>query len=252
MPRAKYRFSISAALIALTVSIGLALAGGLVVPAVEAETGVTLTGSNSCKDVVVGCIPVSRAGGPAPPKGADRIESFSPNLDKDESKERVFVYNLPNDGFNTTYFEVWNRKHDGWKRGQVKLVAGVPGSSPYYGLEQAWVSDLTRDGRVEIAVRHSVTSSVGEVLPVYRQTSRHSTRFAELQSFYGDEVKVEPRKKKPAVVKAFLKSNHSPDNLEHREVWKWSEMADQWTCRRDCATPNSTGMASATGHRIGR
>lgn len=183
-----------------------------------------------------GCIDVSRAGGPAPPDGADRIESFSPNLDKAGPKERVFVYNLPNDGFNTTYFEVWNRKHGDWKRGQMKLVAGVPGPSPYYGLEQAWVSDLNRDGRVEIAVRHSVTSSIGEVLLVYRQKSKHSARFGKLQSFGGDEVKVKPKGKGPAVIRAFLKSNHSPDNLEHHEIWKWSDMADQWTCRKDCAT----------------
>jgi hypothetical protein len=187
-----------------------------------------------------GCVPLSRAAKgsegdkPAPPNGADRVEAFRPDLNRDGVKERILVYNLPKNGLPVTYFEVWKRKHGTWKRKQRQLVTESPGNE-LSGLVEAWVGDLNRDGRVEIAVRDSITPSVGEVLSIYRQKSKTSAHFADLQSVGGDTVGVRTRKKKAAVLEAFLKSNHSPDNIEHHEVWKWSKAADAWRCRDDCA-----------------
>ncbi len=194
-----------------------------------------------------GCIPVSRAAGPHPPAEADRVETFKLNLDKDRAKERIFVYNLsqgkPPYDSPVSWFEVWNKKAGGWAQVQRKLVYENPGSSDA-GLVSAWVSDLNRDGHVEIAVRDFVSPSFGEILSIYRQKSKHSTRFRKLQIVGGDQVKMKPRKKKTALLKAYLMSNHSPDNLEHHEVWKWSGRANQWTCRKDCAARSGGGAGS--------
>ncbi len=175
------------------------------------------------------------AQGPHAPEGASRVELFKPNLDGDRRAERVFVYNLATEGFPATYFEVWDRRGGTWKRGQVRLVTQVPSFDPSSGLRKAWVGDLNRDGRVEIAVRDYFTPSVGETVSIYRQKAKGSRSFAFLQAVPGDQVSVRRRKGKTAILTAFLKSNHSPDNLEHHEIWKWSKRANRWRCDSDCA-----------------
>lgn len=186
-----------------------------------------------------GCIPVSKNGAardkPTPPAGASRVEAFKPDLNGDGVKERVLVYNRPKEGLPATYFEVWKHKRGVWKRGQRKLVNQSAGSADS-GLVKAWTKDLNRDGRFEIATRDFITPSVGEVLSVFRQKSEGSIKFTGLQTVGGDQVVVKPRKGKTALIKDSLKSNHSPDNIEHHEVWKWSKSADQWNCTKDCAT----------------
>lgn len=185
-----------------------------------------------------GCIPVAKAREvaekPKPPKGADRVESFKANLDEKDGKERVLVYNKSKEGFPASWFEVWSQKHGDWVRGQRKLVGQIPSSSEA-GLVKAWVKDLNRDGLVEIAVRDFVSPSFGETLSIFRQKSAGSKKFADLQGVGGDQVVVKTRKGKKALLKVFLKSNHSPDNVEHHEIWKWSEQADAWGCSTDCA-----------------
>lgn len=175
------------------------------------------------------------AGKPAPPPGSNRIESFRPNLDPDRDKERVFVYNRADQDQPVSYFEVWDRGRNGWKRGQRRLVTLSPGS-PESGLAKAWVGDLNRDGRMEIAVRDRITPSAGEALSIFRQKSEGSRKFRPLQGVGGDRVGVKTRKRKPAYLKVTLMSNHSPDGREHHEIWKWSSRSGQWRCRTDCPT----------------
>jgi hypothetical protein len=175
------------------------------------------------------------AQGPHAPAGADRVEQFKPNLDGDRRAERVFVYNLVTEGFPATYFEVWDHRGGTWERGQVTLVTQIPSFDLSSGLRKAWVGDLNRDGRVEIAVRDYVTPSVGETLSIYRQQAEGSRSFKFLQGVPGDQVSVRTRKGKTAILAVFLKSNHSPDNLEHHEIWEWSNQADRWRCDSDCA-----------------
>ncbi len=183
-----------------------------------------------------GCIDIPRAAGkPAPPKGADRVQRFKENLDGDAKKEVLFVYNLTTDGAPASYLEVWNHKHGEWKPGQQKLVNQVPSQSSSAGLVKAWAGDLNKDGLVEAAVLDFVSPSFGETLLILRQKSATSRRFESLQSLGGDAIDVQREQGKPAVIEIFRKANHSPDNAEHTEKWKWSEKADAWTCRKDCA-----------------
>lgn len=176
----------------------------------------------------------SAAEGPSPEAGAERIESFRPNLDKDRRRERVFVYNLVTEGSPASYFEVWNRESGNWSRAQLELVSQTPSLDPSSGLVDAWLKDLNRDGRDEIAVRDFVTPSVGEVLSIFRQKSKHSLRFSVLQTVGGDQVTVQTKKGETATLAVLLKSNHSADGLEHHESWSWSQNAHQWECTVDC------------------
>lgn len=172
---------------------------------------------------------------PQAPAGAGRVELFKPNLDGDRRAEQVFVYNLVTEGFPATYFEVWDHSAGTWMRGQVTQVTQVPSFDPSSGLRGAWVGDLNRDGSVEIAVRDYFTPSVGEVVSIYRQKVEGSREFAFLQGIPGDQVSVQRRKHKSTIVTVFLKSNHSPDGLEHHEIWAWSKQAERWRCDSDCA-----------------
>lgn len=213
---------------ALVAMVGLTLAGALF----AADAGARHQNQSAGKSAK-----------PAPPSGAERVESFKLNLDKKGKKERVFVYSIPENGFPAVYFEVWKRAKGNWRRGQVKMVTAVPNTNPEYGLKKAWVSDLNRDHKVEIAVRSAITPSVGESLSIYRQKSARSLKFRGLQGIGGDQVKVKPKRGKSAAIKVFRLSNHSPDNVEHHELWKWSKKADQWRCREDCAT----GFSASAG-----
>ena len=191
-----------------------------------------------------GCLPFSmvRVGGlparPKPPRGAVRISSHRVNLDRDRAKERVLTYNVPDAAFTASWFDVWNQRHNGWKLIQRKLVTNgmIPGGQS--GLIRSWVGDLNRDGRVEIASRNLITASVGEFLGIYRQTGGNSLKFAKLQSMSGDQAVVKRRKARAATIRVFFKSNHSWDNREHTELWKWSRAAGRWKCVSDCAPWN--------------
>jgi hypothetical protein len=184
-----------------------------------------------------GCIPIPMAAGgsePAPPPGADRVERYKVDLRPADGKERVLVYNKPKQGFPATWFEIWRKADGEWVRGQRKLVGQIP-SYEDAGLVKAWVADLNGDGRVEIAVRDFITPSVGESLSILRQTSSASLRFGPLQSVGGDQVGVRLRNGRTALLEIFRKSNHSPDGVEHHEIWKWSGGGGAWRCTSDCA-----------------
>ena len=170
---------------------------------------------------------------PAPPAGSNRLISFSKNLDRDRVRERVLVYNLPTGLLASTWFDVWNRTRKGWSRVQRTRILLSPGASSS-GLRKAWLGDLNRDGRAELAVRNSITGSVGQTLTVLRQRSRRVPRFNRLQDLGGDWVGLRRIKAGPAVVLIYRRSNHSSDNREHNERWRWSQRKYQWACVFDC------------------
>jgi hypothetical protein len=179
----------------------------------------------------------SKASSPGPPADATRVETFKPNLDGDKGKERVYVYRRVVSGLSTSYFDVWDKRgaHN-WKKAQRKKVATSPGS-PESGLVAAWVGDLNRDGRVEIAVRDFLTPSAGESLSIFRQKQEDSLAFKHLQSIGGDRVTVQEESGKPDTIERLIKSNHSTDGRTHHEVWKWKDKRDRWVCKVDCMPP---------------
>jgi hypothetical protein len=163
-----------------------------------------------------------------------RLHTFKLNLDRDRALERVQVYDVRRGALSTpaTYFRVGDRRKGALTYIQLVQVFQSPGSSDS-GLVQAWVRDLNRDGRVEIAVRDFATPSVGETLSIYRQTKTHSLRFSKLQTIVGDQI-VLAKRAPPVVWKVLIKSNHAPDGRDHHEAWGWSPAQNKWACTADC------------------
>jgi hypothetical protein len=190
-----------------------------------------------------GCLPVytrgratSTATVPVPPAGADRVTYHARDLDRDRLKERVLVYNLPTGDpikVATTWFDVWNRRAGAWRLAQRMRILVSPGASNS-GLRKAWVGDLNRDGKVELVTRNAISPSFGQLLPVLRQAGPNSLRFKRLQVLGGDAVGVWRSPGRPAILTVYRRENHSSDNMEHSERWKWSARRGRWTCRVDC------------------
>ncbi len=188
-----------------------------------------------------GCIPVQSlkfdrgsSQGPRLAPGANRLRIFRANLDRDRRKEKILVYNRPSGQSPVTWFETRDRRGGRWvlvQRRRVSVSAGAASS----GLRKAWVGDLNRDGRVEIAVRDSITPSVGEVLSLFRQR-RNRARFSKLQGIGGDRVRVVRRSGRTATLVVVRTSGHSPDGREHRERWNWSGQFREWRCTSDCVS----------------
>lgn len=184
-----------------------------------------------------GCIPVrGPAAGPAPPSGADRIETYKPRLNGDSARDRVYVYDLPASGSPSTHFDSWVKASGGWKLEQRKLVNEIPSMNPDAGLEESWLADLNRDGRKELAIRDFFSPSYGESLSIFTQRSKRAAKFERLQNIGGDRVVVKPKGGgKPAVISVYRRDIHSPDNAEHHEKWKWVAKKRSWRCKVDCA-----------------
>ena len=163
-----------------------------------------------------------------------RVHTFGLNLDRDKALERIQVYNVNKGAMSspTTYFSVADRRNNRWVNVQLVQVSQSPGSSES-GLAQAWVRDLNRDGRAEIAVRDFVTPSVGEVLSIYRQRTARSLQFSKLQTIVGDQITIAGGKA-PVGWKVLIKANHGPDGLTHHEVWRWKPGPKRWLCTTDC------------------
>ena len=133
-----------------------------------------------------------------------------------------------------TWFTVLDRRASRWVIRQKKQVNVSPGASTS-GLREAWVGDLNRDGRVEIAIRDAITPAAGEVLSVFRQVPKRPN-FFRLQGIGGDRVKVVRRRGRAAVITVLRTSRHSPDGREHLERWKWSKRTGLWRCTSDCVS----------------
>ena len=163
-----------------------------------------------------------------------RLHTFRTNLDRDRVSERVQVYDVHLGEMSTpaTYFRVSDRRKGAFVSVQLTQVFQSPGSSES-GLEQAWVRDLNRDGRVEIAVRDYATPSVGETLTIFRQKKAHSLNFSKLQSVGGDQIAI-AGSKAPIGWKVLIEANHAPDGRDHHELWRWSPAKKKWLCKTDC------------------
>jgi hypothetical protein len=161
-----------------------------------------------------------------------RLHSFALNLDRDAALERVQVYDVRQGSMMTptTYFRVGDRRNGALTFVQLQRVFQSPGSSES-GLVQAWVRDLSGDGRAEIAVRDYATPSVGEMLTLYRKAQ--SLHFSKLQTIAGDQITI-ARRKAPATWNVLIKANHSPDGRDHHELWRWAPAQKKWLCRTDC------------------
>ena len=163
----------------------------------------------------------------------DRNHMRRVNLDRDEKRERVDVFNFAGAGAPVSGLMVCNRAGGEWRRVQVKRIVESPGS-PDSGLHAAWVGDLNNDGRVEVAARDFLTPSAGEVLTILRQRTRFAKRFRKLQSVAGDVAEVVRHANAPETLSVVLYAHHATDGRRHDETWRWSEPTDQWICVRDC------------------
>jgi hypothetical protein len=180
-------------------------------------------------------LPSAGLSGPrVPPPPLYRLHTFKLNLDRDRKKERVQVYDIHRGEMSSpvTYFRVLDRRHGTFVSVQLRLVFESPGSSDS-GLVQAWVRNLNKDSRKEIAVRDYATASVGETLTIYRQRKARSLRFSKLQTIVGDQIVIGKRRA-PATWKVLIKANHAPDGRDHHELWRWASAKKRWLCKTDC------------------
>ena len=175
----------------------------------------------------------SAAGAPCQVPETDRHHIFNVNLDRDRVRERIDVFNSDASGAAMTGFMVCDRVGGRLVRGQLKYTFTSPGSRDS-GLRQAWVGDLNRDKRFEIAIRDFITPSAGELLTILRQTSRYARTFARLQVIAGDRVALHPSAHGRASVSVFLKATHTRDGREHTERWTWSAQRGRWACSSQC------------------
>jgi hypothetical protein len=165
---------------------------------------------------------------------ATRIDTTSVHLDRDKAKERIDVYNLDAAGAPVTQFQVCDRNRSGeFVRVQLVTVLQSPGSRES-GLRDAWVGDLDRDDRIEIAVRDFLTPSAGEVLSIYRQKARYARTFARVQRIPGDQATLSRPPRVAAVITVLLQANHARDGKAHKERWTYSPDSQRWACTRDC------------------
>lgn len=184
----------------------------------------------------------------APPATADaalpcllaetnRHSLFDLNLDGDDARERVDVFNWDQAGpAPVTGMMVCDRSRSGrLVRANVSRIWGPGPGAPTSGLERAWAGDLDAgDGRVEVAARNLVSASAGEELVILRQRAARSLRFRRLQVIAADTVKMTRPKRGAAYVTAFVKANHSPDGREHTERWTYRRTLRRWVCTTDC------------------
>lgn len=164
---------------------------------------------------------------------ATRINTFLVNLDADRAKERIDVYNFDAAGSPVTMFQVCDRRAGQFWLGQRRVVTESPGG-PTSGLRAAWVGDLDRRGRVEIAIRDSITPSAGEVMSIFRQRTRTARTFAPVQTIAGDRVTLTRRAGAPAIITVFLRPNRSRDGQAHTERWTFRRASGTWACKIDC------------------
>jgi hypothetical protein len=164
---------------------------------------------------------------------ATRINTFPVNLDADRGRERIDVYNFDAAGSPVTMFQVCDRRAGRFWLGQRRVVTESPGG-PTSGLRAAWVGDLDRRGRVEIAIRDSITPSAGEVLSIFRQRTRTARTFAPVQTITGDRVTLTRRTGAPATVTVLLTANHARDGRAHSERWTFRRASGTWACAIDC------------------
>ena len=163
----------------------------------------------------------------------DRHHIFNVNLDRDHGRERIDVFNSDASGAPMTGFMVCDRVNGTLVRGQLKYTFTSPGPRDS-GLRQAWVGDLNRDGRFEIAMRDIITPSAGELLTIMRQSSRRARTFARLQTIPGDTVVLHPSTHGRATLSVFLKATHTTDGRAHTERWTWSARRGEWACSSQC------------------
>ena len=163
----------------------------------------------------------------------NRHHIFNVNLDRDRARERVDVFNSTRGPTPKTGFVVCDRKHGRLVRGQLKYTFTSPARRRAV-CARAWVDDLNRDGRYEIAIRDVITPSAGELLTILRQSARYARTFASLQTIAGDRVELHPHTQRSATVTVFLKATHTSDGHEHTERWTWSTRAQQWVCSSQC------------------
>lgn len=164
----------------------------------------------------------------------DRHHVFNINLDRGRAKEFVDVFNFDAAGTPISGFMTCKRIGGQLVRVQVQDITTSPGARSS-GLVNAWVGDLNHDGQVEIAARDFLTPSAGEVLTIFRQSSKFSLRFRKLQSIPGDTVKLQTHTGATATITVMLKANHAADGRGYLATWRWSARADRWTCRADCS-----------------
>lgn len=155
------------------------------------------------------------------------------DLDRDGARERVDVYNFAGTATPVTTLMVCGRVQGHLVVVQRRTLNVSPGS-PESGLVHAWIGDLNRDGRVEVAVRDYLTPSAGEVLTILRQAGARARTFRSLQRIAGDRVVMVPSSQVAATVRVDIKANHAADGRAHVETWRWSSVAHRWVCRRDC------------------
>jgi hypothetical protein len=163
----------------------------------------------------------------------NRHHIFNVKLDRDRDLERIDVFNFDAAPTPVTGFMVCDRRGGRLVRDQLKYVFTSPGSR-LSGLREAWVGDLNRDGRFEIAIRDFITPSAGEQLTIMRQIARYARRFAHLQTIAGDRVALHPSPRGRATISVFLKATHTRDGHEHTERWTWSPRRDLWVCSLQC------------------
>ena len=176
---------------------------------------------------------VSGAPVPCQVPRTNRHHIFDVNLDRDRDRERIDVFNSTSGTTPRTGFMVCDRQAGRLVRGQLKYTFTSPGA-PDSGLRQAWVGDLNRDGRYEIAIRDFITPSAGELLTILRQTARHGRTFGVLQRIAGDTVALRPSARGRATVTVLLKATHTSDGHTHTERWTWSAHAQRWVCSSQC------------------
>jgi hypothetical protein len=164
---------------------------------------------------------------------ATRINTFAVNLDADRAKERIDVYNFDAAGAPVTMFQVCDRRAGQFWLTQRRVVTESPGNRDS-GLRAAWVGDLDRRGRVEIAVRDYISPSAGEVLSIFRQRTRTSRTFRPVQTIAGDQVTLRRRAGAPATITAVLRANHARDGRAHTERWTFRRATGMWACAVDC------------------
>ena len=182
----------------------------------------------------------------APASGRHHVRFV--DLNHDGVSERVDVYNSEAAPTPVTMLMVCRRVRGAFVIVQRRVLDESPGA-PDSGLVGAWVADLNRDGRVEVAARDFLTPSAGEVLTILRQAGAQARTFRILQRIDGDRVVMVPLERRAAIVRVDIKANHAADGRAHVETWRWTASASRWLCRADCGgRPGaaSTGVAAAS------
>lgn len=165
----------------------------------------------------------------------NRHHVFKVQLDRDAARERIDVFNFDQAGPTPlTGMMVCDRRDGRLRRVSAKEIWGPSPGPPSSGLTAAWVGDLNRDSRVEVAVRDVLTPSAGEELTILRQRKRYSLAFQPLQVIPGDRTIVKRRHGRTAIAEVTIRANHATDGRQHTEIWKWSRQADRWRCATDC------------------